>query len=856
MNEFLIQHALKNVWCSPDQDHQYLFRPTRISPDRGVKRSVDIEWGKHWLPDKESTYHVYQIGQIAPRLLNLIPDQWNWYSFTQAMNTENITLDAYNHQGRQLPRFECFFRKTPTRNLVVAVKENPRICNLPEDTLYIRFYSNAYFGSERSEDDLCRIFTEGMVAGKRAGVVDFKRRAEKFVCGDEDNVSQFHNGWLVDTLRPGEIKDGDKIEYVVDASIKELYDADVKDLHTFNSKLDTLRKYLVRRPKGATDTIDFHDDIDIWLVKKDGPRENGVFFHKGLPASVRMITHQDVSVAVEHLLKQIRDNSDWLDPSKITLRLKIRRSGYDRPLVQDHNRIKDLYQLKDGDITRAMVGANATVDEWQAANLENSCYTAIMRSSASNISKKLVQCAYGYHGVVNKIAHTPQVPHTLPSGEKGIIPPWRLRFDSTFYEYDRKGRLIDWIYDDRSDVYQMRHVNTGYVEGFVGRGGVQTSTEYARYTTPITPGKRYKVYVCDVIAGEPNYQWREAVPLEEYVYHKDEIIWLVEPAELFTAVREETRFLSDQFKAKPHQGIIKFTIESEDLVGELRRRRPVYLPFGKLDLFLNGHSLIEGLDYFVKWPEVVICNKEYLKDDPESQSVTVRAYGFLTPEGKRHPRREFGFVNNGLLSVNNRYDVREGINLRYVADGRLWDRKDLQWAEEDWGVRHSTVRNGAPYLVDEILVPLKDVEVVEDVCEYREASLDVDHRISDYLTRYLQAPDIPNVNLIPRRYRVLSPFASRVHHDLLSGYLYPEDIERQYSDEDIREWLAPYEWLLDFDPVIQGYDSNYVNVHPHESTHETVMSIYKYNFFKRVIDVYLQGSVNLSTHVRLKEGWV
>lgn len=857
MNEFLVRHAMKHVWCSPDQDRQFLFRPMRLTPDYGVKRSVSIEWDTYRLPDDRNTYQVYQLGQNAPQLLSLLSDKWSWHSFDKTMNSENVILEAYGEQGKILPRFECYFRKTPTRNLVVAIKTNPVIMDLIKEPLYIRFYTNAFFNSQRSDGLKEKVFTDGRVAGKRSSVVSFKRDLEEIKSLNPEGVYQYHNGCLVDTLRPDDIETGDKIEYVLDESIKTVDEMKLKDLATFTSTLDEKRKYLLRRPKGSTNTIDFHDDIDFWLVKKEGGREQGFRLHKGHASTVRMVTHQDMSLSVEPVLKQIRQREGWDNPDEVLLRLCVRHSGYDRSLIQDHHRIKDLYQLDDAGITRAMVGADANVPEWQAANLELSGYTEIMRSSVDQITPRQVQDAYGYHGVVNQIAKTPQIPHTLPSGKKGVIPPWRLKWDATFYEYDRKGRLTAWYYKPEAKNYLTQHETTGYVEALVGRGGLRTSTEYNRSETEVDTDKRYMTYVCGIKGGLPDYKWREGIEGDDYELKDGKVSWLLDQSLYFTAVRGEYSFLSETFEAKPFQGMIQFDIESEDLEGDKRERGPVHLPYGKLDLFLNGHSLIEGLDYFVQWPKVVICNKEYLKNDRENQKVTVRAYGFLTQKGERHPRREFGFSNNGLLSRNRRYDVREGINLRYVADGRIWTRDELSFVEREWGVHHESLRNGAPYLVDEILTPLKESDVVErSVSDYRQSSLDVDERISDYLTRYLERPTIPEVNLIPQRYRVLSPFTSRIHYDLVSGFLYPEGIEEQYSDEDIREWLEYYEWLLDFDPVIQGYDEDYVNIHPHELDTETSLTIYQYNFLKRAIDVYLKGCVNLSTHVSIKEGWV
>lgn len=856
MMQHLIHHAQQNVWCSPDQDYQYLYQPVRLTRSYGVRQYVDVEWDRHWLPEKEGRYHVYQLGQVAPWLLNLFSCEQGWCSFSEVMNQHNLTLDAYVLKGVQLPRFESFFLRTRSRNLLVAVKDQPKICDLGAEPLYLRFYSNAYFGSERSHPTEDRVYTEGVVSSDRRSVVVFKQRIETLRANWSGAVYQFHNGWQVDTIRPDDVGRNDVLEFVQDTSIKDVFDIAVKDLHTFNSTLDRKRKYLVHRPKGITETIDYHDDIDVWLVEKQGARERGLFYHKAVPEAVRMVTHQDLSVPVETVVNHAQRVKEWLDPMGLFLRFRVRRSGYHRPLIYEHGRISELYKLNtDDDIVRSMVGTHATLSEWQAAELENSCYTRAMRAYGQDLTSALVQCAYGYHGAAHVIANTPQNVSTLPSGERGVAPPWALRTNSTFYEYDRKGRLIEGHVCTNSPVYQCQSELCWQVEGLVGRGSEYGLTDYQCYATPMQPNVGYRPYLCNVKGGLPDYQWREAVVGEDYTTSNGDLIWLTQKDEHFTAVRKDSHFLSYSLDVKPHGGLLRFTIESDDKVNGDLTHGPCHLPYGRLDLFLNGHSMIENLDYFVQWPEVVVCNKEFLGPQQTTQRITVRAYGFLDRDAKRLSVAEFGFLKHGLLSVNNRYNLREGKVLRIIADGKLWSRDEIHTAEDDWGIAMGAVRNGAPYLVTDIPVPMHDL-VDTDVRGYREEAEDVDRRVEDYLTLYRPEPEPDGVDLIPRRYSIYSPFLSKIHSDLKSGYLYPEEIKVQYSDEDVREWLRGYEWLLGYDPIVQGVDDNYVSVHPHELFVETTLDVYQYNFLNRIIDVYLEGRVNLSTHVRIKEGWI
>lgn len=79
----------------------------------------------------------------------------------------------------------------------------------------------------------------------------------------------YHNGWLVNDLRPSRVSPGDVIEYVYDSSVYRVVDFAVKDLETYESTLDSKRKYLLNYPEFNNATIDFEDDIDFYLFKRE-----------------------------------------------------------------------------------------------------------------------------------------------------------------------------------------------------------------------------------------------------------------------------------------------------------------------------------------------------------------------------------------------------------------------------------------------------------------------------------------------------------------------------------------------------------------------------------------------------------
>ena len=852
MFDYLTDYTIKHVWCSPPQDYQYIFQPMRLSGPHGVINIADVQWNRHRLPKQKTRYHIYQIGQLSPYLLNTLTDDVGWVSFQTLVNENLINIHAYLKTGKVLPRFECWIKRTESRNVVIAVEDQPLIGDITATSLFVRFYSNAFYSSERSFLGHHRLYCDGIVVGHRAEAVDFITRAQQRLDEGKGVVNTVHNGWLVDRLRIDQIQVGDKLEALLDTSIKAVFEVDVESLHTFVSTLDNQRKYLIFRPNGCDQTIDYHDDIDCWLTQARGQGREGIFYHKATDSSMRMVTHKDYSIPVHSLVEQVRHHTHWHAVKNTTLRLLVRHSGFQRPLQYEHNRIHELLQLDEHTTQQAMIGSHSTIQEWRAASLERSCYTQLMRApTPEQLTKEAQQCAYGYHGIAHIIANTPYTP-TIEDGKKGILLNWRHRFDTTLFEYDGQGRLIDSVYHNSGHQrYYLRNPHADCVEAIVGLGCDYHIHFYDRHCTDLDDQSNYRGYVSDRSGGASAGQWRAAVRGEDYIVADQTWIWIVDPDKAYTMLRSDVRFLLYDEHVFPHNGILTLTVKSRDLFGDEEHVHPPELPFGRLDLFLNGYSLIENLDYRVQWPEIVICNKEYLDPDQDTQRVTIRAYGFLTPELKPLPHNEFDFVRHGLLSVNQRYNLREGIVMRYIVDGKLYDRRSLKYSESDWGLTLDHIRNGAPYQISEIVVPMKEL-VDTDVYTYRQSSIELDQRIEDYLTLYRPEPTPDEIELIERRYMILSPFISRIHYDLESGYFYPTGITGHYNTEKLRQWVKPYEWLLEFDPVIKGVHLGYVAIHPHHLFTETTLDLYQYTFLNRIIEAYMPGRVSLSTHVRLK----
>lgn len=853
--DYLIDHAKKNVWCTPDQDFQVILAPKRLSPKNGSRNTVRVLWTDITLPNKTDWWFVYQIGEITPELVGLGSKQLQWISLMDHCNAQLLIADLYTAKGLQFPRYDSFLLHTPDGNLILAVKRRARIADLNVEQPFLRLYSNAYFASKDAADTDNGIEVNGFKVDTADNLSKFLAKWRK-VKTYKGKAYGFVNGYRVQDLNITTVAIGDLVEYVWDSSIKQVVELAVKDLPSFTSTLDKKAKFLLHYPgKQAVETIDYRDDADFFLIKRSTDAVfQGVYYHKNAEDAVRMVTHRDYAIPatyVQDYANQVPAVSNLMDLSVI---IHIRESGYKRRLVNEAHRIKELYKLGENELIQAMLGTESTVPGWQAASLESSQYPAIMRApSPDAITRLMVQEAYGYNAISKLIADTPQV---LPKGERWFKLPYGLQNNSTIYEYDKNGVLLNWYLHISGEQYAPRSAQCYYIEGIVGLGGVELSTVYNEASTTLDPQVSYRFYVCNLWNNEPDGVWTDVTGNADYYdVVNGTVMWKVDQTKYYTAIKNDTRFLATFLDLDYRDGILRFTVN----VNEMRTDGVVYpgraeLPFGQLDLWVNGRPLIEDLDYYVNWPEICLVNKEYLIPG-KLQRITIRATGFCNRDLTRDKPGDIGFVKYGLLSSNRRFDVRDDKVLRVVADGALRHRNQLSFAEADSGVRLEGLRNGAPYQISEIIVPLQGL-TDEDTYSLREKSLAVDKQVSDYLSVKLPEPAQVNPNPIPTLYSVYSPFCSKVIYDLQQKILTTDEVQNTNSDLAVRQLLKGYEWLLAYDPVRRGVpDPLYVSIHPHNLKTETVLDVYQWRFLRRAIRLYLNDKVDITKFVRIEDGF-
>lgn len=848
MNEVLLSHAISNVWCTPNQDKQMMIRPVRLSPARGATRRQKVMWNQVYLPTVTDIYHVFQIGHIYPNILNLTPAERGWVKLSDVVNDSKLFSQVYFANGVIIPSNYCWINYTQNDTILLAIQNVPSMPEVATTPVYLRVYTNAYFNSTRSDavNDGTSVETKYVTGNPDTIYMQGRLDALRLELGE---VFAYHNGWLVNNFYQTDIVAGDVLELIHDTSIYRVVDFNIGDLDSFDSTLDSKLKYLLHYPKDDQNiTIDFQDDIECYLLKKElNGKYKGVYYSRHNADSMRMVTHKDYSVASNYIDSLQNDHAAiWPVVNDLTIRMYVRKSGYERPLVFDNNRIFELYELDDADVVGAMTGIDASVPEWTADALESCSYTRLMGKKANLLDIESVIDAYGYNAISKVVGETPQMTDDMVT-YRSVVLPAAYYTESTVYEYDSNGLLLGFYSHNTGAIYNCTNNNAIYIEAVAGIAGNVLEALYSIGTDgPITidPTYDYRIYRSTYSIIDDLYMrdWVDFTENEAIVISGNDITFPTLTGSDYIGVVNNKRFLGYTLNLDPVDSVLKFTIMNDETHGGVTTNLSSTLPPRRLDVWLNGYHLIENLDYHVVWPQVVIVNKNH-RVEGSQQKIDVRATGFCDATMQMEAVRETGFVQHGYLSHDRRYNIRKDKVLTINLGGALKMRDVLDFAEDNDGVAVTSAVNGMPYCIHENIVPVRGVPT--DTYTLRNLAMEIDGRISDYMTLKYDEIALPDPSSIIELYAVVSPFLSAIIDDVLSGTIDNTALDQFYSNQDIITWVDANLYLLDYDPAHLGFNSGFVIVHPHASTTPIEMTLQQYKFIDRVNELYFGTTINL-----------
>lgn len=844
---FLVDHAYTNVWCGPGQDQQHILAPTRITPTRGATWRVVIGMSWYTLPVQGDKYDVFVFGDILPSNLGMDDRMETWISANAHCEANALLIHLYNRNGVHYPLNKAWLMYTRTGNLVLALTRLPTLPNYAKEPIYVRWRSASFLSKPSQVSNLGVKVGNFIYTGNNSSYQAFRQTWLTIKNTPYGKAFAYVNGYRVRDFAIPNLKVGDQLEWIFDGDIKEVLEIPYKDLLSFESTLDNARKLLIPR-SGLGVEIDFVDDLDFYLLRYSKVAEyRGIYFHQNRADAIRMVTHRDYAIHAQYVSSAILDQG-WSLDDDIRVELTVRHSGWDRGLVDEHHRIKELFKLDEVSRLNAMVGPNSGVSVWQAAALESSSYLTLMKVKMGQLTSGMVIDAYGYNAV-SKL--TGLVPLEVPANARFLDLKYGQYTHSTVYEYNQDGVLIGWYPHRKQRQYAIRNADCRYVEAYAGTGGIGLSTVYNNHLsqTPLTldAQRDYRFYLGRMLGTGVFGDWQDITGNDAYyTIVNNAVQWQGLPLGAVTAIRNDLDFLSKDIFIPSRDGVGIFTVgTSEVYPGRSNIYDIMDIPPGEYDIFINGHDAVEDIDYYCKWPEFCIISNRYWKNTPE-QKITIRARGFCKSDLSFDQPGDRGFVIHNQLSRNGRYDVRDDRVTRVSIGGVLYTTDELGFAED--GTLLENIPNGTPYRITHPYVPMLDL-VPGDTYSYRKLSLEVDDEVAGYMDVYRPEPTITTPNPIPERYGVVSSFISKVIEDILSGFITMDEFKGNYSQQAVVDRLQGYMYLLEYDPLKRDIRSDLFTVLPHRRQGNVELSIYEYRFVERAISVFLNGKIELNRYV-------
>lgn len=896
MNDYLLRHAIDNVWCNLGQDRQFVYQLRQLTPRYGTRRYYTVDTERYALPfeDEREWFHVYQIGQVVPSHLSL-PKVYNqWMTLESLANSNKLLAEVYVDTGVQFARAQTWVLLTTNQNLLVCIKILPRFPDLDEEQPYLHFYQNAFFQSKRSDQsDRHFVIARSLKPKTTAELRQFQIQLMDLLAEKGGFPMCWVNGRLVQEISLVTAGADDYCEWVLDSSIYRVQEYALSASPTFTSTLDKANKYLMHLPKSVqADSIMFYDDISVFLCKNNVAQQrfSGVHYHHNDGKWMRQLTHRDWSIPVARCQSMITRHPEdprfgvdarwpsdkWVQTDPIYVRMYHRQSGYDRPLIAESSRIQDLYRLSDTNIIRAMVGEDS-MPLWHAAALENAPYVQFMSAPPSAIypitfqdpgksnqdkrdAQNFAGDVFGYNESAHLLANNPAKVY-LDQTNRVADLAYVYWEDATVFEYNSKGLYLERNYHTGGSRYYVQNPATAYVEAITGTGSTNLEGVYGSLPVELPGGYDFRVYASPVWGGENTGEWVDITDLPnrhdwgflDTTGTTPVFRWTHDASKWTGLIRRSNRFFLDERRFNKSDGLIRFSFRHETMASGQLTEELMDIPFGQLDIILcdengtNGRGLVEGLDYVIipgnkfKETQVVLCNLEYLQD---VITLMIRGTGFCSPEFTLYQPNETGFVEYGVMSANGTYDVHTHKMQRIIVDGHYRAYEDLIFDEEFSDAIITDERNGAPYQIQTPQVTFRDVYDPDGLARVKD---DIkDQQVSDYMTEYFPAKERLESDKIENRYYVYSAYTNKIIHDIISGRLKPPLVNGFYNEMDVSTAVKAYDWLKPFDICNREYNKNHVVVYPHWHAEAQGLDIQQYDFLMRVLKLGLREIPDLS----------
>ena len=882
----LIQYGLNNMWCNPQMEKQILLKLARISQPSGALSQVKVMRSYITLPDKINVYHVFQVGQLFSSVVNLLANaiDWatpTWTNMSTAINNRSLIATTYTDTGIIIPNFEVYYMYTPEKDLIVAIKQDK---NIPVDYTAAIFYLKLY-----SLINSSNAITRGLVAQTATDIVTIQNESSLL-----SGVKSYVNGRLVMQLDLISAKIGDTLEYVSNPSVVHTYLYPLNNLPSFVSTLDSKSK-IILRSSNPINAISYFNDNEIYLVRRPlgSTYYQGVVHGHNNADSVRMVGRADYSIPTDDIdalaltLRQLVNPVAVNNDEMYVMLFVGSDSAYPHgPLGSYSSTLLEYLELLDNSYTNGFNTTASTnilthsvsgLDEMSAANIEQSLFMSYMSMLISQINVQNTYNALGYSALVKNLGDFISVSNVTITKAVPVL----LQNGFTAYEYDYNNILLASYSGNTGPLYNVvnhvygtivpgiydtptPHLSTASVEFRYGNESLAPMVFYGSNNVNIMPNVEYRVYRCGLsTTNVRDNKWVDITSNSTLYSVTNNILADLDLAtgNHFFMIRTNETILGYYVKAAVTNGLLFVDMTESGFLNGAYSNYIMPVPMGELDVFLNGASLVEGIDYIVQFPRVVIFNKTHLVQPANTtlQTVRIRWTGFCDNNLQHIPCMDSGFIlNSTLYSSAEQFLPVLDKSLRLTVNGSLVSADinglgttTMLVSLDMTGIilHNPSSSDGEPYALRALNTPtLKTLGIDSQVSRViRDVS---DMQLTKYFTSSITKRAIPTGTLTTL-YSLFSPFISAIIDGFVSKNLTP--IVGTLTDMEILVICKPFEYLLPFDPtrISDPNITKFIQVDPIAINTAVQLTRDEYAFVFRVVQLYTLSMNPLNSFITI-----
>jgi hypothetical protein len=622
MSNFFDVLLKDKVWSAPTGDWQYPLQPSKISPTNGFIYSFNVGNTIIQLPDTVNPYHVFQVGRLNPELLKLTIGNDTWLSLSTMVNQYNMYAMAYSEYGIVFPRCNVFYRFHKNKNMYFALKwdYNVNIDYITLNNMYIRFFMSTYLEDNPSID----VHNFQCMSNTLSTSSDVENLVNYYNQFPEENTSVWVNGYLSSI---SQATTGVTADVLYDPSFKSMTISRLSSLPTFLSELDSQRKYLFHIDPNNIEQLDFLNNIDFYLIGQSNNNNYGLYIHRNNISNIRNVTFHDYAIKAINVQNSITNISQLPSSFDFYIMAIVRNSGFNLNMIDTKNRLLSLYNIDSTYIESLLAGLNSN-SLWNAATLEKSSTNLYIQSYFNELNNYSPLDVGGYFSTTNELCN----PIVLrPNNTNVITVPPCYTDGFTALEFSN-GLLISINYNQNNGQYQIVNSNTDtiyFINGIFSHTyeSIYNQWTSGQYTVPLN--FEYRVYGSngtyeDITAIVQSNSTENGIVLE-YPSGYSNIL-----------VKTNQYILMQTFNFAANIETFNCVINDEYFT---------QIPYGAIDVFLNGYYLNDLVDYYVVGNNIYITNFEYIKLQ-EYNNVVVLLRGFCNSSMVMEDINEFSIMEN------------------------------------------------------------------------------------------------------------------------------------------------------------------------------------------------------------------